>query len=715
MLNKKIGVSLALLIAVTFFAAFNAREKNAQREAVLMRSLLSSLSTFHIKPLNIDDQFSEKLYNLYLNRIHGSKSWLTQEDLDVLETYKWRLDDEANEGSFAFLDQVIKLEQKALRKTKKYYLELHSKPFDFTRNEDYDTDQKKRPYAKNDEALKEYWRQDLKWETLTRLSDKITKKENNEEGYRSRSTAQLEEEARNEVLHRYNDLFSGYEAYTRTETLSEYLRALTNIFDPHSDYLEPAEKPADDAAQTKRLEGIGASLTTRGGFIVVDEISFGGPAWKQGILQVNDRIEKVAQGDRGKWTAVAGMSADEVVQLIQGKPGLKVRLVIRKPDGSSLEIALMRDVVIVEEDLAKSLLLETGNQELIGLIHLPDFYGDYDHDNGVHCADDVAMEIEKLRKEGVKGLIIDLRDNGGGNVGEAIKMTGLFIGEGPVMQTLERERYAFRPDGPPVLIGGKPEVNSDEDPRVLYDGPLIILVNKFTASAAENVAAALQDYGRAIIVGEGNATWGKGCASSDFDLDRSPIVKPKFMPLGTVTVTTSLIYRVTGGSYHLQGVVPDVALPATNAYLGLGEKQYDFTLPWTEIEPVPFGQKVYDLKNLKEIQSLSAERVKHNHVFSEIDRYAAFLKKLRDESICTLNLDGYRQYLSELEAEKKPFDNLFTNSSMNRVRNLTADMPSLEEDENKKSRNAEWVNNVAGDIYLMETLNIMQDLLGGSN
>ena len=187
------------------------------------------------------------------------------------------------------------------------------------------------------------------------------------------------------------------------------------------------------------------------------------------------------------------------------------------------------------------------------------------------------------------------------------------------------------------------------------------------------------------------------------------------MPLGTVTVTTSLIYRVTGGSYHLQGVVPDVALPAANRYLGLGEKQYDFTLPWTEIEPVPFGQKVYDLKNLKEIQSLSAERVKHNHVFSEIDRYAAFLKKLRDESICTLNLDGYRQYLSELEAEKKPFDNLFTNSSMNRVRNLTADMPSLEEDENKKSRNAEWVNNVAGDIYLMETLNIMQDLLGGSN
>ncbi|MCB9268940.1 MAG: PDZ domain-containing protein [Lewinellaceae bacterium] len=358
MLNKKIGVSLALLIAVTFFAAINAREKNAQREAVLMRSLLSSLSTFHIKPLNIDDQFSEKLYTLYLNRIHGSKSWLTQEDLDVLETYKWQLDDEANEGSFAFLDQVIKLERKALRKTKKYYLELLSKPFDFTRNEDYDTDQKKRPYAKNDEALKEYWRQDLKWETLTRLSEKITIKENNEEGYRGRSTAQLEEEARNEVLHRYNDLFSGYEAYTRTETLSEYLRALTNVFDPHSDYLEPAEKPADDAAQIKRLEGIGVSLTTQGGSIVADEIIFGGPAWKQGILQVNDRIEKVAQGDRGKWTDVTGMSDNEVVQLIQGKPGSKVRLVIRKPDGSSHEIALMRDVVIVEEDLAKSCFLK---------------------------------------------------------------------------------------------------------------------------------------------------------------------------------------------------------------------------------------------------------------------------------------------------------------------------------------------------------------------
>jgi carboxyl-terminal processing protease len=395
------------------------------------------------------------------------------------------------------------------------------------------------------------------------------------------------------------------------------------------------------------------------------------------------------------------MVLSDVVLLIRGKPGSKVRLTIRKPDGIVREITVIRDVVIIEEGFAKSMLIETSQKEIVGLINLPRFYADFNNGDGRFCADDVAKEIEKLKNEGVKGIILDLRGNGGGSLRDVVKMSGLFIEQGPIVQVKSRER--------------KPEVLSDNDNSVLYNGPLIIMVNQFSASASEILAAALQDYGRAVIVGVGGSTFGKGTVQRFFDLDAVIRGNADVKPLGEVKLTVQKFFRVNGGSTQLKGVIPDIILPDGWMFHEIGEKQEDFPMQWSQIEPVAYEQKVYNLKNLKKIQSMSAERVKKNSQFAKVYERAGLLKKQRDETKLPLSLENYRSYNAKIEAENKQFDNIFSLEIVNGVRNLNADLPSIEKDESKKSRNTDWIKNLKKDIYLMESLNIMHDMIAAKS
>ncbi len=694
---KNRGLLLSLTAAAAIFLAFYLPVNNAQKEAALMQSILTELNYYHYKPLELDDKLSEKIYTLFLNRMDGARRWLTQPDVQQLEAWKTKLDDEANEGTFTFLDLAVKLQEDGIKKTQDWYREILAKPFDFTTNESFETDGEKKPFAKDDATLKDYWRQSMKWETMTRLAEKLEKKEKGEENFKDKTYEELEAEARKDVLKVYDDWYVRLEKRKRNDYLSMYLNTFTNIFDPHTEYYEPIDKQNFDIGMSGRLEGIGARLQTDGDLTKVSEIIVGGPAWKEGKLEENDRIMKVAQGDDPEWTDITGMVINDVVQLIRGKPGTKVRLSVKKADGSTKEIVIIRDVVIIEEGFAKSLLIETEEKETIGYLRLPKFYADFNNSNGRRCADDVAVELEKLKQAGVQGIILDLRSNGGGSLRDVVKMSGFFVEEGPIVQVKSRTRKA--------------EVLSDDDPGVQYSGPLIVMVNQFSASASEILAAALQDYGRAVIVGTGTSTFGKGTVQRFFDLDAVIRGNPEVKPLGEIKLTVQKFFRVNGGSTQLRGVTPDIVLPDNWLYLETGEKEEDFPMEWTQIDPVPFSQNVYRPGNLNKIKEMASLRINKNEVLLKAKERAMRIKQQRDDSQIVLNLDAYRQKTAQWKAEDEAYDKLFEAEVVTGVKNLTADVAGIEADESKKARNDEWVKGVKKDVYLQETLHIMHDML----
>lgn len=689
---------LSLSVAVVLFFAFYTPVNNAQKEAMLMQSILTDLNYYHYKPVTIDDAFSEKVYSLFLERVDGGRRWLTQNEVAQLEKFKYQLDDQANGGTYEFLDLAITLQETGIKKTQDWYKELLDKPFDFNSDERIETDPKKKPFAKDEAQLRDYWHQAMKWETMTRYSEKLFKKEKGEEDFKDKTDAQLEVDARKEVLKVYDDWYTRLLKRKRTDHLSIYLNAFTNIFDPHTEYYEPIDKQNFDIGMSGKLEGIGARLTTDGEYTKVNEIIVGGPAWKQGVLKENDKIIKVAQGDTGEWTDVTGMLINDVVQLIRGKPGTKVRLAIKKAEGGTTqEITIVRDVVILEEGFAKSLILETPQQEKIGYIKLPKFYADFNDKNGRRCADDVAVELEKLKQSGVQGIILDLRGNGGGSLRDVVRMSGLFIEQGPIVQVKSRGRNA--------------EVLEDEDPAVQFGGPLIVMVNQFSASASEILAAALQDYGRAIIVGTSNSTFGKGTVQRFFDLDAVVRGNPEVKPLGEVKLTVQKFFRVNGGSTQLKGVTPDIVLPDTWLYVETGEKEEDFPMEWSQIDPVSYSQNVYSLSNLMKIKEMSLVRTRSNPIFQQINNRAKLVKEKRDNSSQPLNISVFKAENTHWDAEDKEYNKLFENEVIAGVQNLSADLPAFTADESKKARNEEWIKDVKKDIYLLETLNIMHDML----
>lgn len=695
----KIRGSVVFLLASLglVFLAFYPPVDNTEKEAVLMQTILSGINYFHYHPMELDDEFSEKVYDLYLDRLDGGRRWLTQEDINKLDAFKHQLDDSANGGTFEVLDIAIEVQEAGINKSQEYYRHWLASPFDFSKNESIEVDGDKKTFAENDAALKEFWRKWMKYETMTRLADKLKDKESGDEDLKDKSFEALEEESRAEVLKVYDDWYVRLNKRKRTDHLSNYLNSFTNILDPHSSYFEPIEKENFNITMSGQLKGIGARLQTDGDYTKVSDIIVGGPAWKGKELEKDDKITKVAQAD-GEPVDITGMVLDDVVKMIRGEPDTEVRLHVKKSDGTSRIITIIRDVVIIEESFAKSLIIETDQNEKIGYIRLPKFYGAYQTGEGRFCADDVETELGKLEAEGVSGVILDVRSNSGGYLWEVVKMSGLFVEEGPMVQVKSRDK--------------KPKVLRDEDPQVQYSGPLVVMVNSYSASASEILAAALQDYDRAVIVGAGNSTFGKGTVQRFFNLDRYIQGHHNVKPLGEVKLTVQKYYRVNGGSVQLKGVTPDVILPDNSYFIDSGEKEHDYPLGWSEIPSVDFEQNVYSLDNLSKIRERSAYRIKTSETFQQILDAAKLRKEQRDDTEYPLSLEAYQTEEAELEAKSDEFRKALDKDVLKGVRNLTVDAKALETaDESKVARNDDWVKNIKKDIYLEETLKVIHDLI----
>jgi carboxyl-terminal processing protease len=725
MMKFKSPLFFSVAMIGIFVASYMPYVNVGEKDNIRLQTLMGGINQLHYSPEKIDDKFSKEVFDLYMERLDGGRRWFTQSEVNMLKAYELSLDEAVANPNYEFFEKSVELKKAALERAQRIYREILDAPFDFSITEDVELDGDKKAFAKNEAELKEYWRKSMKYDVMTRLADQLEKQEKardagevkkedkdgepktaeaiekeikEREELLAKTKEEIEAESREKTLERYDDWFERLNQERRSDYMSTYLNAIANVFDPHTSYYLPKDKENFDINMSGTLEGIGARLQQGDEYTKVVSIIPGGPAWKGKELEVEDLITKVTQGGDSTEEPldVTGLRLDDVVEKIRGKKGTEVILTVKRVDGSTKEISIVRDVVILDEGYAKSATLDYSDVvDNIGYVKLPRFYADFNRRGGKSCAVDVAKEIEKLNAKNVNGIILDLRNNGGGSLRDVVTMSGLFIEEGPIVQVKKRDRKA--------------EVLTDDDASVLYDGPLIVMVNEFSASASEILAAALQDYGRAVIVGSNN-TFGKGTVQRFFDLDSAIRGNEDVKPLGEVKLTIQKFYRINGGSTQLKGVTPDIILPDNFTYIPTGEQDNEYAMPWTEIPAVDYSQNVYKVNNIANLKSKSAKRVANNDVFIKVDENAKRLKTQRDDTNSTLSIENYKKEVKTLEEEAKKYKDMFQPIDALHVNNLEVDLAEINVDEAKKARNDDWLESIQKDVYIQEALNIMKDM-----
>ncbi|PRY11604.1 carboxyl-terminal processing protease [Pontibacter ummariensis] len=686
---------LAVVLLTGSFILYGVNDTPEGKNQILLKALMQGLSTGHYQPEKIDDSFSRKVYDLYLERLDFNKKFLLASDVAKLNKYQTALDDQLRQGSLEFFDVSADLIEQRVKESEAFYKEILAKPFDFTKNEEIELDGEKLTFAKDKAALKEAWRKQLKYQTLSRLADMQKEQEKaiaNGEDVEKKSFEQMEQEAREKLMKTYDDLYRRLSETTREDRRATFINAITNVYDPHTSYFPPKDKENFDIQFTGRLEGIGASLQEKDGQIKVMEIVPGSPSYKQGDLKPGDVIKKVAQGTEEP-VLVEGMRLDDAIQLIRGKKGTEVRLTVKKPDGTSEVIPIVRDVIELADTYAQSAIIN--DEQKIGYIKLPGFYADFENKDGRFSGADVKKEIEKLKAAGVEGLVLDLRNNGGGSLSDAIEMAGLFIDKGPVVQV--------------KTASGKAVVLEDRDPQVQYEGPLVVLVNSNSASASEILAAALQDYNRAVIVG--TPTYGKGTVQQFFELDQAlPAQFNTYKPFGALKLTTQKFYRINGGTTQLRGVTPDIILPDAYSYMEFGEKEQEYPLPFDEIAPAKYKPLSQEYLNIAQVQASSKNRIANNKSFQLVEESAQRLKKQSDNTVRSLQLEKYLAEERKAEAEAKRFEEAQEEVPVLDVARLQQDLNALNGDTAKVARSKEFTKSLKKDIYVEEAVSIIKDL-----
>lgn len=732
-MKPKVRIALFAIPAVIGFttyillssrcAAAPKSEVATKKEAVVLDIMLRILHNAHFRPLEINDDFSHKIFATYLKRADFNKKIVLQSDVDELKAkYYDQIDDEVRGQTFEFFNRSQEIFVERIAEDKVYYTDILSKPFDFSVKESVELDPEKSAYAKDKADMKENWRKYLKYQVMVRFAD--AKKEQTDAlndaknidatkqtittvsdsaGHqvkhvkKLKTDTELEADARAKVKKTQDEIFDRLAKVDRSDRMLSYLNVVAGIFDPHTEFFNPAGKEDFDIAMTGQLEGIGATLQEKDGYIKVSSIVAGSPCWKQGQLKPGDLIIKAAQGDKEP-VDMAGMKVEDAVKLIRGKKGTEVRLTVKKPDNSIIVIPIIRDVIILDETFAQSSIIDKDKSK-IGYIKLPGFYADFSKNktSGRTSSEDVKAELEKLKAAKVSGVILDLRDNGGGSLYEVIKMVGLFIPSGPVVQVKSREQ-------------GVMPYDDKDGGNVVYDGPLVVLINENSASASEILAAAIQDYKRGLIVGSSSSTFGKGSVQNFYDLDDYPTqnTSQDMMPLGSVKVTIQKFYRINGGSTQLKGVTPDVQLPGYYSFDEQGEKDLDYPMEWDQIPAQPYNVWK-NAPDYSKIKKNSANRVGASSTFGLISEKSAQLKREKDNTVESLYIEDYNASRDELKKENEKFKPLEDPIKGWNVSIIPADKMVLQSDTSKMARKEDFIKKITKDPYIFEAVNIVKE------
>lgn len=702
----------------------------SKKEKVLGNIVKSYLEQYHFSNKKINDDLSKKAFGQYLKKIDYGKQFLLKSDVRELEVYRYEMDDQMTSANHKLLNKTTSLMVNRIKLIADYRKTVFKKNFDFSKKEDLELDPDKRSFSRSANQLKDHWRKVFKQSTLTRYisliedqeeevknknkpkdkkSKKLKKGKKGKKGKKRKpyvmlSDKEMIKKSHESISKKYDKFFARLLKEDRTDYLEKFINSISTVFDPHTSYLPPKKKEDFDIDIKGSLEGIGAVLSEDGQYIKVVTVVPGGAAWRQKGLEVDDIILYVGQGDEEPVDLV-DMRVDDAVRYIRGKKGTEVRLTVKKADGSRKVVPIIRDVVQIGESFAKSSVLQLkGQNTKVGYIHLPKFYRDFQNADVKNCTEDVRQELRRVKKQNVDAVILDLRNNGGGALEDAKQMSGLFIKEGPIVQIKSHT--------------GSIDVLKDVDPRVEYGGPLIVMINRFSASASEILAGAMQDYGRAIIVG-GEYSHGKGTVQAVLNLNQGPLMEMFGGKMGALKLTIQKFYRITGASTQYKGVTPNIIFPDPYGYTENREQDLDYSLKWDQVP-----SQVYAALNVKDLmipllKKRSEKRIKKDARFKKIIKSTEYLVKRRKQTKVSLNLKVVRKEDADnkkmaktLEMKDKTKNLLITNfeaSLLAHQKINKGDKKHWKKDFDKRKK--EWVDQLRLDPALEETMYIIEDLL----
>lgn len=697
-MKKSFLVLMLTLIVSVASCSFTTKldtSSDPDKDRVLIDLISFVLSKGHYDAKDINDNFSKEVFADYIDALDPLKRYFYQSDIDEFKKYEKSIDDQIKDKEISFFDLTYERLQDRMSESRILYKEILKTPFDYNKDEIINTDYENLKYCSSEKEMKNRWRLQLKFNALSSYYDKVTEQNDSLEAngsYKTKTIETLESEAREVTKTSLKEYFEFADDLERKDWFSIYINSIVEEFDPHTYYFAPQDKDRFDIAMSGKLEGIGARLQKKNDNVKIIEIISGGPAWRGNQVEVGDFIMKVKQEDEVEPVSIVGMRLDDAVSLIKGPKGTKVTLTVKKVDGTMENIDIIRDVVELEETYAKSSMVKKNGRNF-GIINLPKFYFNMQDYNQRNAAKDVKQEIVRLKEQDMEGLVVDLRDNGGGSLQTVVDIAGLFIDKGPIVQVRTK--------------GESPEVLSDRDRNILWDGPLVILVNELSASASEILAAAMQDYKRAIIIGS-KQTYGKGTVQNVMDLNRW-MRSNDFGDLGALKLTTQKFYRVNGGSTQLEGVKSDVVVPDRYSYIDIGEKDQENPLPWDKIPAADY--KTWDgYIDFNQTINNSKARMAQNQQLALIEENAKWVQEKRNIRKYSLMFDRYKTNIEVNENQAKKFDKLNDYTTDLVFESLPYELDLMKKDSVLEEKRNRWHKSLSKDVYVEEALSVLEDL-----
>jgi len=694
MKRKLILVFLAFSLVFASWKLINPKFDNPNKDKLLIEIIKYVLEKYHYNSIEINDEFSENMFDTYIDLLDSQKKYFLASDYREFKKFKFQLDNQLIDYDLSFFNLSYQRLIQRIKEVEEFYPSLLSSQFDFSINEEINLDFENISFSKNNNERRDRWRKRLKYSALDIYDIKISEQKLNVEkdkDYKVKSNEEILEESIDLVSKNINNVFDLMNDLQRKDWFSNYLNSFVVQLDPHTFYFKPEDKERFDMNISGKFNGIGARLSKQEGGIKIVDIILGGPLWKDKKIEIGDEIIKVGQANEEP-VDVIGMRLEDAIKLIKGPKDTEVRLTVRKKiDGEIKVIPVIRDLIQLEETYAKSTIIKKDSKKY-GLISLPKFYVDFDNYKTRNCASDVKNEIIKLKKEGIEGLVLDLRNNGGGSLQTVVDMTGLFIKEGPVVQVKS--------------FGDRKQIVFDKDPSIFWEGPLVILVNQMSASASEILAAALQDYNRAIIVGS-TQSFGKGTVQNVIDLNR--FLSNSNYDLGALKITTDKFYRINGGSVQVEGVKSDITIPNRLSFIPIGENDEENPLEWDQIDSANY-KKWDGYFNLDQVIKSSNDRINNSQFVSLVKENAKWIASKQNSKLFSLNYSNFKKTQADDKKYLTKFDDLKNYKNDLEFEFIANEEESIENSKEILERRKRWRKGLQSDFQLNEGLKVLDNL-----
>lgn len=676
------------ILSLTIFGFTLRKNKlsDPEKEKVLLEIVKYVVERGHYNSIDLDDNFSVKIFDDFISKLDPQKRFFTVNDIRQLNRYKYKIDDQIKNYQLEFFEETYKTYNQRVIDAKLFVDKVFETDFDFSENEFIDLNNDSIPFSIGKNQLFERWRKQIKYSVL----DIVTQRYSSD----SLDFNEIKINAISTVKKNTNDFFDYANELDRDDWFSVFVNSFVSQFDPHTFYFKPDDKEKFDVSISGKFDGIGARLSKADGNVKIVDVIIGGPVWRDKLLDVGDVILAVGQGD-DELVSIYGMKLDDSIKLIKGPAGTVVTLRVKKIDGQIQDVKIKRDEVELEETFAKSTVISK-NDNNYGYISLPKFYADFDNYKNRNSANDVKNEIIKLKNNGIQGLILDLRNNGGGSLQTVVEMTGLFIEKGPVVQVKS--------------IGNRKKVLYDRDPQVYWDGPLVLLINEMSASASEIISAALQDYNRAIIIGS-EKSFGKGTVQNIIDLNR--FISNTDYDMGALKVTTDIFYRINGESVQLEGVQSDIIIPDSYMYIFNGERDEKNPIKWDKIGPATYTKWNKYSDKFNYVKDQINKKLDQNKLINNIYDRAQWIRNQQNLKNVPLNIVEYKKYQKNQKQKASQFDNISKYQNELSFNLLKAEKPFINANRELFEARAKWHESLSKDIFIDQAVNAL-DLIDNS-